>query len=91
MDILITPTTPTPPFKIGEKIDDPLKMYLSDIFTISSNLAGIPSINLPVGFTSSGLPIGMQVIAPHLREDILIKFGLKFEKISDYTPTLPEI
>jgi aspartyl-tRNA(Asn)/glutamyl-tRNA(Gln) amidotransferase subunit A len=58
VDVIITPTTPTPAFKIGEKTDDPIAMYLSDIFTISVNLAGIPGMAVPVGKTASGLPIG---------------------------------
>ncbi|NTW78323.1 MAG: Asp-tRNA(Asn)/Glu-tRNA(Gln) amidotransferase subunit GatA, partial [Syntrophaceae bacterium] len=62
-DVILTPTTPTPAFKIGEKTDTPLQMYLSDIFTISTNLAGIPGISVPCGFTASGLPMGVQFLA----------------------------
>jgi len=65
-DCLITPTSPTPAFKIGEKTDDPLKMYLSDIFTIPANLAGIPGISIPCGFTKKGLPIGLQILEARL-------------------------
>jgi len=73
VDVIITPTTPELPFKIGEKKDDPLKMYLSDIFTVNINLSGLPGINLPVGFSSFNLPIGVQIISPYFKEEIIIK------------------
>jgi aspartyl-tRNA(Asn)/glutamyl-tRNA(Gln) amidotransferase subunit A len=79
-DIILTPTTPTPAFKIGEKTDDPLQMYLSDIFTISTNLAGIPGISVPCGFTASGLPIGVQFLAGHFEEGKLLQIASAFEK-----------
>jgi aspartyl-tRNA(Asn)/glutamyl-tRNA(Gln) amidotransferase subunit A len=79
-DVILTPTTPTPAFKIGEKTDDPLQMYLSDIFTISANLAGIPGISVPCGFTSSGLPIGVQFLSGHFEEDKLIQIASAYEK-----------
>ncbi|MCX7635072.1 MAG: Asp-tRNA(Asn)/Glu-tRNA(Gln) amidotransferase subunit GatA, partial [Syntrophales bacterium] len=64
-DVILTPTSPTAAFRLGEKTDDPMQMYLSDIFTISANLAGIPGLSLPVGFTAGGLPIGAQFLASH--------------------------
>ena len=67
VDVLLGPTTPTAAFKIGEKASDPLAMYLSDIYTITTNLAGIPGLSIPCGFTKSGLPIGLQLMAPHSR------------------------
>lgn len=79
-DIILTPTTPTPAFKIGEKTDDPLQMYLSDIFTISTNLAGIPGISIPCGFTAAGLPIGVQFLAGHFEEGKLLQIASAFEK-----------
>lgn len=79
-DVILTPTTPTPAFKIGEKTDDPLQMYLSDIFTISANLAGIPGISVPCGFTLSGLPVGVQFLAGHFEEDKLIQIASVYEK-----------
>jgi len=79
-DVILTPTTPTPAFKIGEKTDDPLQMYLSDVFTISTNLAGIPGISVPCGFTSSGLPIGVQFLASHFEEGKLIQIASAYEK-----------
>ena len=79
-DAILTPTSPTPAFKIGEKMDDPLQMYLSDIFTISTNLAGIPGISVPCGFTKGGLPIGAQFLAGHFEEGKLIQIAAAFEK-----------
>ena len=79
-DIILTPTTPTPAFKIGEKTDDPLQMYLSDVFTISTNLAGIPGMSVPCGFTQAGLPIGVQFLAGHFEEGKLLQFAGAFEK-----------
>jgi len=79
-DVIMTPTSPTPAFKIGEKTDDPLQMYLSDIFTISANLAGIPGISVPCGFSSSGLPIGVQFLASHFEEGKLIQIASAYEK-----------
>lgn len=83
VDLLITPVTPTPPFRIGEKITDPLQMYLSDIFTIPVNLAGLPGISLPIGLNSEGLPIGLQIIGPHFREDLLLSLAYQIEKMID--------
>jgi aspartyl-tRNA(Asn)/glutamyl-tRNA(Gln) amidotransferase subunit A len=79
-DTIVTPVSPTPAFKIGEKIDDPLKMYLSDVFTNPINLAGLPSISLPCGFSKDGLPIGMQLIGPYFSENTLLKVSYNFEQ-----------
>ena len=79
-DVLMTPTTPTPAFRIGEKTEDPIQMYLSDIFTISANLAGIPGISVPCGFTTEGLPIGVQFLAGHFREGRLLQCASAYEK-----------
>ena len=79
-DILATPVAPTPAFKIGEKVDDPLQMYLSDIYTVSVNLAGIPGISIPCGDSSSGLPIGIQLLAPAFEEERLFRSGRVIEK-----------
>jgi aspartyl-tRNA(Asn)/glutamyl-tRNA(Gln) amidotransferase subunit A len=69
-DALLTPTSPTPAFRFGERTDDPLQMYLSDIFTVTANLAGMCGISLPCGFTAGGLPIGLQVLGNALRRGI---------------------
>ncbi|MEO8638158.1 MAG: Asp-tRNA(Asn)/Glu-tRNA(Gln) amidotransferase subunit GatA [Candidatus Taylorbacteria bacterium] len=82
VDVIATPTSPTPAFKIGEKSTDPLSMYLSDIFTVTANMAGIPAISLPSGFAKRDgkeLPLGFQIMAPHQREDLLFEIGKKFE------------
>lgn len=81
VDVIITPTTPELPFKIGEKKDDPLKMYLSDIFTVNVNLSGLPGINVPVGFSSKKLPIGLQIIGNYFKEDIILKVALLIENL----------
>jgi len=75
VDIILTPTTPSPAFKIGEKTNDPLEMYLEDIFTTSANLAGIPGINIPIGKNSNGLPIGLQLMANQFDELSLLELG----------------
>jgi aspartyl-tRNA(Asn)/glutamyl-tRNA(Gln) amidotransferase subunit A len=79
--VIATPTSPVPAFKIGEKAKDPLAMYLADIFTVPANIVGVPAISIPSGKTESGLPLGMQFIAPHFREDLLFTIGSDFEKL----------
>ncbi len=91
VDVLIGPTTPTPAFKLGEKTSDPLAMYLSDIYTITTNLAGIPGLSIPCGMTKSGLPIGVQLMAPAFAEETLLRTARVFEKATDWhlrRPTL---
>jgi aspartyl-tRNA(Asn)/glutamyl-tRNA(Gln) amidotransferase subunit A len=75
VDAIVTPTTPTPAFKLGEKIDDPLAMYLADIFTVTANLAGVPGISIPCGKTKEGLPIGMQILGKHFDEPMVLRVG----------------
>ncbi|MCF8110628.1 MAG: Asp-tRNA(Asn)/Glu-tRNA(Gln) amidotransferase subunit GatA [Desulfobacteraceae bacterium] len=79
-DIILSPTAPTAAFEIGEKTDDPLQMYLSDIFTLSANLAGIPGISVPCGFTENNLPIGLQMMGNHFAEDSLLKAAYAYEQ-----------
>lgn len=79
VDVMITPVSPTPPFKLGEKTDNPLAMYLSDIFTVTLNLTGNPGLSLPIGFID-GLPTGMQIIGPHFSEDLLYRVGYAYEQ-----------
>ncbi len=80
-DVLVTPVAPTPAFRLGEKLDDPLQMYLSDIFTIPVNLAGIPAISVPCGESAEGLPIGMQILGPPLGEETIFRVARAWEKV----------
>lgn len=91
VDVILTPTSPTPAFKIGEKVDDPLQMYLSDILTIPANLAGLPAISLPCGFTANNLPLGLQLLAPFFAEDKIIQAAYAFEGNTDYHLRKPEL
>jgi aspartyl-tRNA(Asn)/glutamyl-tRNA(Gln) amidotransferase subunit A len=91
VDVLVTPTAPTPAFKIGEKIDDPLQMYLSDVFTITINLAGIPALSLPCGFSSTGLPIGLQIIGKPFDEETILRVAHAFEQQTDYHRRKPSL
>lgn len=81
VDVIVSPTSPTTAFRIGENVDDPVKMYLNDIYTTSANLAGICGISVPVGNHSDGLPIGLQFMADAFREDLLIRAGAAVERI----------
>jgi aspartyl-tRNA(Asn)/glutamyl-tRNA(Gln) amidotransferase subunit A len=91
VDVLIAPTAPTPAFKIGEKIDDPLQMYLSDVFTVPVNLAGIPGISIPCGFNSAGLPIGLQIIGKPFDEETVLRVAYAFEQQTDYRRRKPSL
>ncbi len=84
VDAIVTPTTPTVAFRVGEKMDDPLAMYLSDVFTIPANLAGIPSISVPCGFSKSGLPIGLQVMAKPFDESTLMHAAYAYEQAAPW-------
>jgi aspartyl-tRNA(Asn)/glutamyl-tRNA(Gln) amidotransferase subunit A len=79
-DAILTPTAPTPAFRIGENIDDPLKMYLNDIFTVTANIAGIPGLSVPCGVSGAGLPVGLQILGPALSEGRILRVGHAFEK-----------
>lgn len=85
VDIILTPTSPTVAFKIGEKTGDPLSMYLSDIFTITGSLAGIPVISVPCGKNSENMPVGMQLMANHFQESLLLRVAHHFEKAGGFT------
>ena len=90
-DLLLSPVAPTPAWKIGEKISDPLSMYLSDVLTIPANLAGVPGISVPAGLTAAGLPVGVQLQAPHFREQDLIACARVVEEASQMAGRLPEL
>jgi len=89
-DALVTPTSPTVPFKIGEKVDDPLQMYLSDICTLPVNIAGLPGISIPAGF-ADGLPIGMQIIGRHFGEETILKIAHAYEQSTEWHKRRPEM
>ncbi len=91
VDIIVTPTSPTAAFKVGEKASDPLQMYLSDIFTISMNLAGVPAISVPCGFTSEGLPVGLQFIGKHFDEEAVFKASYAYEQATDWRKRRPDL
>ncbi len=80
VDAIAAPVSPFPAFRLGEKIDDPLQMYLSDIFTITASLAGLPAMSVPCGATPEGLPVGLQLIGPHFGEPVLFRLGEAFER-----------
>ncbi|OGY77554.1 MAG: hypothetical protein A2249_03375 [Candidatus Jacksonbacteria bacterium RIFOXYA2_FULL_44_7] len=84
VDVIITPTAPDVAFKIGSKENDPLAMYLEDIFSVPVSLAGLPAISIPCGFNHENLPIGMQIIGPQLGETILLKVAAYYEGITDW-------
>jgi len=83
-DVLLSPVAPTPAFKIGERIDDPLTMYMSDMFTLSANLAGIPGISVPCGFSQNSLPIGLQIMGKHFDEEKILKVAYNFEQATNF-------
>lgn len=91
VDLIVTPTSPTPAFKLGEKTEDPLQMYLADIFTISVNLAGVPAISIPCGFTSGNLPVGLQLIARHFDEESLLKASYAYEQSTEWHRRKPDL
>lgn len=90
-DALLTPVSPIPAFKVGEKSDDPLQMYLSDVFTLPASLAGIPGISLPCGFTSEGLPVGLQILGPHFREDLILRVAYQYEHATPKLRVKPDL
>jgi len=90
-DVLLTPTSPTTAFPIGEKVDDPLQMYLLDIFTISVNLAGLPGISVPCGFASDGMPVGLQIIGRAFDESTVLKTAYAYEQNSGVEPRRPRL
>jgi aspartyl-tRNA(Asn)/glutamyl-tRNA(Gln) amidotransferase subunit A len=91
VDIILAPTSPTAAFKAGEKTSDPLQMYLSDIFTISVNLAGVPAMSVPCGFTSNNLPIGLQMIGKHFDEEAIFKAAYAYEQSTDWHRRKPDL
>ena len=90
VDVIIGPTAPSPAFKLDELINDPISMYLSDIYTVSVNLTGLPAISIPVGFTHEGLPVGMQIIGNYFTESRLLNIAHRFQQVTDWHRRLPK-
>ena len=88
-DMIISPVAPTTAYKLGENLDDPMKMYLGDIYTVSVNLAGLPAVSLPCGFDGNGLPVGMQLVGSPFREDMLINAASVYQRRTDYHTKRP--
>lgn len=91
VDVIVTPTAPTPAFKAGEKTGDPLQMYLADIFTISVNLAGVPAISVPCGFASGNLPVGLQLIGRHFDEETILRAASAYEQSTEWHKRKPSV
>jgi len=91
VDCIVTPTSPTPAFGIGERMQDPLSMYLSDVFTISANLAGLPAISIPCGFSKRGLPVGLQILAKPFDEESLLRVAYTYEQNTEWHKRSPKI
>ncbi len=89
VDVIMGPTTPAPAFGLNELVDDPVRMYLADIFTVSVNLAGLPAISVPAGF-SSGLPVGLQIIGDYFSESRLLNLAHRFQLDTDWHKKTPD-
>ncbi len=90
VDAILAPVSPTTAFKLGQKANDPLQMYLADIYTVAANLAGIPGLAIPGGFASNGLPIGFQLLGNHFSESILFELGKRYQKVTDWHTKQPK-
>jgi aspartyl-tRNA(Asn)/glutamyl-tRNA(Gln) amidotransferase subunit A len=91
VDVIAAPVAPTTAFRIGEHGDDPLSMYLEDIFTLPANLAGVPGLTFPAGFDEQGLPVGVQLMGPHFREDLLFRAAAAFQEVTDWHKQKPPL
>ena len=89
VDLIVGPTSPTPAFKLGEKVDDPITMYLNDIYTIGANLAGLPGMSIPCGFVDE-LPVGLQLVGPHFAEESLLRCAHQYQQQTDWHAVCPE-
>ncbi|MEJ2347737.1 MAG: amidase family protein [Patescibacteria group bacterium] len=88
VDVILAPVSPTPAFKLGEKAKDPLQMYLADVLTVAANVAGIPGLSIPSGFTKKGLPLGFQLMGPRFSESKLFEIGKMYEKGANWSPKI---
>jgi aspartyl-tRNA(Asn)/glutamyl-tRNA(Gln) amidotransferase subunit A len=91
VDAVLLPTSPTPPFPVGAKTDDPLSMYLADVFTVTANLTGAPALDFPAGFSPEGLPIGVQLVGRHFEESTLLRLGHAFQGATDFHEKAPPV
>jgi aspartyl-tRNA(Asn)/glutamyl-tRNA(Gln) amidotransferase subunit A len=91
VDFIVGPTTPSPAFKLGEKTDDPLSMYLEDLYTVTMNLAGIGGMSIPCGFTKAGLPIGLQLQARPFDEERLLRAAAMYQQATDWHTKRPNL
>jgi aspartyl-tRNA(Asn)/glutamyl-tRNA(Gln) amidotransferase subunit A len=91
VDVVAMPTSPTPAFKIGERVADPLQMYLADVFTVSANLAGLPAISVPCGFTGERLPIGLQLTGRRFDESTILRIADAYERDAGWWHHVPGI
>jgi aspartyl-tRNA(Asn)/glutamyl-tRNA(Gln) amidotransferase subunit A len=91
VDMIAAPVAPTTAFRINEHSDDPLAMYLEDVFTLPANLAGVPGLSFPVGFDRQGMPIGMQIMGSHFREDILFQTAHAYQQTTDWHTRKPKL
>jgi aspartyl-tRNA(Asn)/glutamyl-tRNA(Gln) amidotransferase subunit A len=91
VDVIMTPVSPTAAFKIGEKSNDPLSMYLEDAFTIPASMAGVPALSVPCGFTTQGLPVGLQIISPQFSEDRLLMIGHQYQQVTNFHLAKPKL
>jgi aspartyl-tRNA(Asn)/glutamyl-tRNA(Gln) amidotransferase subunit A len=91
VDVVATPTVPTPPFRLGERIHDPLQMYLADVFTVAANLTGLPAISVPSGFTATRLPLGLQLTGRAMDEATLLRAADAYERATGFTRERPEL
>lgn len=91
VDVVAAPVSPTLPWKLGEKVDDPLKMYLSDVLLVTANLAGIPSLALPCGFSNEGVPVGIQIMGPQFSEELLFQVGYIYEQAAEWYKHKPQV
>ena len=91
VDAIISPVSPTPAFPLGQKVNDPLSMYLADIYTVSANLVGIPGLAVPSGFTSNNLPLGFQLLGPRFGEETLFTLGKMYQDKTDWHTKTPKL
>lgn len=90
-DVLVSPVAPTPPYRLGEKVDDPVSMYLDDLMTVPASLAGLPALSIPCGLTSQNLPIGLQIVGPYLQESRILSVGHAFQQVTKHHHQQPQL